>query len=95
MLAIYKKAKEKCGYNATRFLRMVTERGGLDAARQLVNADTPSDGCTFLWEHDRLDLSVEALVISPQFANLFTPEEVEKARKRLAEYGYAIGGTPQ
>ena len=35
MLSIYRRAKTECGYNATRFLAMVSERGGLDAAQTL------------------------------------------------------------
>lgn len=33
MLGIYKTARSRCRYNATRFLQMVTEYGGLQAAK--------------------------------------------------------------
>jgi hypothetical protein len=33
MIAIYQVAKRDVGYNATRFLQMVSEHGGLGAAR--------------------------------------------------------------
>lgn len=88
MIDVYKRVKAECGYNAVRFLRMVTEIGGLETARQLINANTPSDGYTFLWQHGRLDLAVEAVAIQPQFTTLFTPKEIEAAQNRLAEYGY-------
>jgi hypothetical protein len=41
--------------DATRFLQMISEQGGLATARQLLWSDTPSDGFTTLWEHHRLD----------------------------------------
>ena len=47
-----------------------------------------SEGFTALWERGRLDLTVEAHVLSPDFSALFTDEEREIARNRLREYGY-------
>jgi len=88
MLEIYKAALDECRYRPTRFLQMVTEHGGVEAAKILINAQEPSDGFTRLWECDRLDLTVEAHAIKPEFAELFTEEEGQKARRRLEEYGY-------
>ena len=91
MLDVYKDAKRECNYNATYFLRMVTEQGGLKAARHLLATERPSDGFTTLWECGRLDISVEALVaFRPEFAPLFTDTEREIARNRLAQYGYSL-----
>ena len=45
-------------------------------------------GLTTLWECDRLDLSVEAKVLLPEFAELFTAEERAVAQARLAMFGY-------
>ena len=88
MVRIYEVAKRDAGYNATRFLQMISERGGLDAARQLLHASTVSEGFTALWLANRLDLSVEAHVLKPEFGDLFTDEEQAIARRRLNEYGY-------
>lgn len=89
MLNIYRRAKSEAKYNATVFLQMVVDNGGLQAARRLINADTPSTGYTALWERGRLDLTVEAMVLdSPQFQPLFTEEELTKCEVRLREYGY-------
>lgn len=88
MVGIYKTAKAELGYNATRFLQMITEQGGLAAARQLLNASAVSEGFTTLWEHQRLDLSVEAHVVKTEFSSLFTNGERRIALRRLADYGY-------
>lgn len=93
MAAIYSRAKEECGYNATRFLQMLSEHGGLKTAKILVGADNVSEGYTALWEFKRLDLTVEALVIRQPWSELFSTDELETAHSRLAQYGYDAADT--
>ena len=89
MLDIYRRAKSEAKYNAQRFLQMVVDHGGIDAARMLIHADTVSDGYTALWERGRLDLTVEAMIIeSPKFHSLFTDDEMAVCSRRLTEYRY-------
>lgn len=85
MLGIYKAAKARCGYNATYFLRMVNERGGLAAAHDLLAAPGISEGLQQLCMLGHLELSVEHLVQQEPWRRLFSPEELESARKRLEE----------
>lgn len=87
MLAIYDRARTECKYNATRFLQMVGERGGLETARYLLHAPGLSDGFTALYLCNRLDLTVEASVVKPEWQPLFTEEEIAIARKRLRDLG--------
>lgn len=91
MVDAYRRAKDEAGYPGTGFLRMVSERGGMAAARQLLHASSVSDGFTALWERKRLDLTMEALVLRPEFGALFTAEELAAARHRLEQYGYSPG----
>ena len=86
MLNIYREA-QKVGYRATIFLHMITTKGAMETARYLINADVVSSGYTKLWELGRLDLSVEALVVKT-WQSLFTADEIEKCKNRLAEYRY-------
>ncbi len=88
MLTIYRRAKDECGYNATRFLQMVANDGGLKTAKKLLATNEPSDGFTELWRKHRLDLTVENLVLNPKYRILFSVEEVTIARERLNSYGY-------
>lgn len=88
MVDLYVTAKRDCHYNATYFLRMVSEQGGLATAKHLLATDTPSDGFTQLYLCGRLDLTVEAHVIRPEYAELFTPDEIAIANQRLQQYGY-------
>lgn len=88
MLEIYLRAKRECRYSAARFLQMVSEGGGLRAARSLLAASGVSDGFTALWQCGRLDLTVEALVLTAPWNSLFTAAELATARKRLTDLGY-------
>ncbi len=89
MLEIYRRAKAEAGYTATRFLGMVVERGGLPTARYLLHAPTVSEGYTALWERKRLDLTVEAMILRPEWNSLFSDVERRIAMDRLKEYGYS------
>lgn len=89
MLDIYRRAKSEAKYNAQRFLQMVVDHGGIEAARMLIYADTVSDGYTALWERERLDLTVEAMIVeSAEFHPLFTKDELAICSRRLTDYGY-------
>ncbi len=94
MLNIYRRAKAEADYNATRFLSMVVEHGGLETARYLLHAGTVSEGYTALWERKRLDLTVEAMVLRPEWGTLFSDVERRIAVNRLREYGYS-GSLPE
>lgn len=90
MRDVYARAKREAGYNATYFLRMLTEQGGLATARTLLHNTGTSEGFTALWHKGRLDLTVEALVLNEEFTPLFTDEELDTARHRLTEFGVTI-----
>jgi hypothetical protein len=62
---------------------MLLEYGGGETARRLLRKDDISDGFTTLWERKRLDLPVEAYLLRPEYAPLFTQEERAIARARL------------
>ena len=83
MRLVYERAKLDLGYNATYYLRMLAEHGAVETARRLILAPQMSDGFAFLWEHGRLDLTVEALALKPEFADLLGDEVLEAARRRL------------
>ena len=95
MLDAYQRSKNEVGYNATRFLQMLHDNRGIRTAQILLHADSVSDGYTKLWENQRLDLTVEALVMDPRFTSLFTEDERRIARQRLTDYGYEVDQSPE
>jgi len=90
MIDLYRTAIDECNYKATRFLQMVLEQGGLATAHTLLATDVPAEGFTRLWECNRLDLTLEAQILRPEFAELFTEREKSVAIQRLQGYGYRL-----
>jgi hypothetical protein len=86
MFEIYDRAGSEVGYWATRYLQMLRRRGGLDTARYLLAQKLTSDGYAHLRDAGRLDLTVEALVLQPEFEPLFSGDELAIAADRLARY---------
>lgn len=87
MMSIYHRARNEARYTATRFLQMLHEHRGLETARILLHSSAVSEGYTALWERGRLDLTVESLILQPEWNILFTDEEREIAKQRLQDYG--------
>ncbi|MBQ1074706.1 AAA family ATPase [Micromonospora sp. C31] len=85
MVRTYERARNEANYHASLLLRMVTEKGGLATARQLLQHPVVSDGFTALWERGRVDLTAEAVVIRPRFRSLFTDEELAIASNRVVD----------
>lgn len=87
MHSIYDGALKEEGYPATYFLRMLEELGGIGAAKRLLAKPQVSDGFIWLWEHGRLDLTMEhALLMNDKFWVLFDEKEIDTARRWLKEY---------
>jgi len=91
MREVYRRAKVEAGYNATYFLQMLADLGPLGTAHKLISSTQPSEGFTKLWERKRLDLTVEAQVLRPEFEELFTADELDICRRRLDEYSGRVG----
>lgn len=90
MLYIYTTAKKELGYNATRFLQLVSEKGGLKAAKQLISKEGGTYGFEVLWKNKRLDLSIEAFVLKPEYNELFSDEEKMICKERLEQFSFDI-----
>jgi hypothetical protein len=87
MKNIYIKADRECGYRPTRFLQMLSEKGGVETAKSLIKKPGGTEGFEKLCLLGRLDLSIEALVIKEEFKSLFTDEDIKLCREKLKEYG--------
>jgi len=91
MLGVYESALRECGYRATRFRKMVVDRGGLDTARALLaSPDVVPDGFNTLYLAGRLDLSLEAVVVKESWRQLFTDAELNVAADRLRKVGFTV-----
>jgi hypothetical protein len=63
-------------------------------AQCLLYASFVSSGFATPSEKGRLDQTVEAFVVQERWSALFTDEELQIARDRLAEYGYHPAARP-
>lgn len=77
-------------YRATVFLQMINTHGGIGTAQVLLRGPATSDGFVRLWEAKMLQHSLEAVVIKPRYAPLFSTEELQAARKRLEDHGFDV-----
>jgi len=88
---IYDLAKN-IGYSARRYLQKIRKDGGVKPSKYWLNPKKKdqsfSEGFNTLIKKDRLDISLEALVLRYPFNNLFTKEELDVARSRLIRGGY-------
>ncbi len=90
LIRTYLVAKKK-GYNATYFMRMVDDLGGVTAAKRLLRDNQVQEGLFHLAQLKLLRVSVENIVLNPKYDSLFSKSEKDAARARLAELGFEPG----
>ena len=85
-----KEASKKKGYNYNpiRFLQMLDQFGGVETAKRLIKKSKDSgrisDGFTRLaYELGRRDLTMEYVILKPEYSKLFTPEEIDYCKSVL------------
>ena len=85
MLDIHPKCGKATGYWPNRFLQKVRKVGGLSAATEWFQPEKGlSPGLQRLARENRIDLSMEALVLREPWNKLFSNEELNEARRRIA-----------
>ena len=91
MLGLYDawwhKIPREIRWRANRFRQLVVIKGSVGAAQDLLAKPDVSTGFARLAAAGLLELTVEYLVLRPEFGTLFTAEERAVARRRLVEHG--------
>jgi hypothetical protein len=88
MLDLYRRTLKEVGHRASSLLDMVNSRGGYETAISLIYALQPSSGYTVLQGRQRLDLTVEALVLRPEWIDVFNDEDRQRCYTRLKKYEF-------
>ncbi len=88
MRDLYRQWKDDCKYNATRFIGILEPGRAVDIAGKLVMSSSPSKGFLTLHAYGRLALTVEALILRPEYQHLFPERVLVAARKRLTDFGF-------
>jgi hypothetical protein len=83
MEELYEEMKAVLPRPPTTFLRMLKEHGGVEAARRLVDQEKPTPTFLKLIELGHPELTVESLVLKPQYSTLFSAGVKRRARQRL------------
>lgn len=86
LLANYDRAGRETGYWGNYFLRELRKKGGLATAKRMLkplNTHDVTPGLQALIDAGRIDLSVEATVLKPEYRALFTSAEISEAQRRL------------
>jgi hypothetical protein len=90
MINSYYLLGEETGYRPESLLKSVGRHGGVETAHRLLRSSQPREELDTLRKIHRLDISVEAFVLKPEYASLFSDEERETARIRLRSRGYPV-----
>lgn len=85
----YQRAGREAKYWGSYFLRSLKKHGGREVAKRMLAKSTQAGdtkGFLALVDAGRRDLSVEAVVLMPQFRGLFSEQERAIAEKRLKRF---------
>jgi len=94
MMNVYNVALKKCNYKAIRFLQMFLEYKGVTTAKMLLSKRDVQYGFTELYLCGCLGLSMEVLVLKPEYRSLFTEEELQEAKRRMVGVDFFIANLP-
>ncbi|MDD4842827.1 MAG: hypothetical protein PHU31_00630 [Anaerotignum sp.] len=86
-----KKAEETQGmedYNAARLLKSIQEHGGVSVAKRALERNGSSENFEVLKKNNRLDLSMEAIMVKGEYGAFFEDDEVNQCLALLCDCGY-------
>ncbi|MEW8247295.1 MAG: DUF3732 domain-containing protein [Candidatus Thiodiazotropha endolucinida] len=80
---LIQRCRDELNYNPSYFSKMLEQHGAIRSVTQLVLDKNISEGLTRLALEERLDLSVEAVVIEKPWSELFDDEVIKAAKLKL------------
>ena len=92
--ALFPEWRRSVGLAQGRLPQMISARGAIGAAQQLLMSPDLSNGFKQLRDGGRLDLTVERLILRPEYGSLFTAEQRSVARRKLVENGLSRSDLP-
>lgn len=81
-------AEKEYGCKMTRFLQTIEKFGIVRTAQEIFRKGRTSDCFNKLAEVGHLELTMEAIIVKGEYAELFTDEQVNYCYKLLCENGY-------
>lgn len=89
MITLYKRIRKELKYTPPQLFEMINKYGGYEASIKFIITDMNTFVFTLLWENQRLDLSIEALITKSCYETLFPEDVIKFCTKRLQDYNYA------
>ncbi|MEE1072395.1 MAG: hypothetical protein U0L26_08420 [Cellulosilyticum sp.] len=89
IIDLYKQIIKSVKYKPTRLMDYINRYGGYEAAVKYISTESNVQDFAILWEKERLDLSVEALITKEQYRILFSEDILSFCDRKLKEYSYA------
>lgn len=83
-----KAAEKECGCKMTRLMDTIERFGVVNAAKEIIRKGRTSDCFSKLVEAGHIELSLEAIIVKPQYEELFDDDEVNACFELLCENGY-------
>ncbi|MGG7177490.1 hypothetical protein ACQPU1_07865 [Clostridium paraputrificum] len=81
-------AEKECDCKMTRLLETIDRFGIVRTAQEIIRKGRTSDSFNKLAEEGHIKLTMEATIVKPKYAELFTDEEVNYCYDLLCEKGY-------
>lgn len=88
VLKACEKAEKDYGCKMTRLIEVIERFGIVNAAKEIIRKGRTSDCFSKLAEAGHIELTMEAIIVKPQYSELFTDEEVNACFELLCEKGY-------
>jgi hypothetical protein len=77
------KEMQKFGYTPQYLINMISRYGAINAVKKLVIKPEISQGLQRLQKENALELSLESIILEPEWENIFTEKERDIAKKKL------------
>jgi hypothetical protein len=78
------------GYPPNDFRRMLNEKGGFEAVKQIVAKREPSTGFYRLYDLGKTNLTCEAIIVETRWRTFFEADLLAIAEKRLQDFKYSF-----
>ena len=89
IINLYKMINKIVKYKPTRLMDFINKYGGYEAAVKYITTESNVQDFAVLWECERLDLSVEALITNEKYRSIFSEDVLAYCDRKLKEYSYA------
>lgn len=86
MLNLYREIDLQCGYKLDIMLQRINTKGALYAAKSLIRDEEADNGLEFLIKSNKEQLSLENLILSDKYKDVFNDEDRQICNDRLRKY---------